>query len=947
MATPVWQPGTIYPTGSIVQPTSPVTPPIPAITNPDFTGSATGWTLTGAIAYDPSVGFGGAGCVRLPGNQPDGVAQNDTEIQIFQGDTISVSCMVQQGASIAGATAGWVELKFYNASDVQVGSTVAGNIVNNGSGGAWGKSQTAVSTAPANTTYARVGIHLTSVADHSHPIWGDHAVIESVNLLSLAGLVYRAVQPGLGTSDSSEPVWPPTVGVQVTDGTVTWEGVLGTRITYIAKPILRSGATEPTWPTQVGENVADGTISWLSGTRQVEQAPNSKVVAITASKVYAADEDIIKYCATINPLDWTSTDDAGYLPSGLNQNGSNDTAVLNIYRASLVSFSSTTFQNWQVDPDPANMSLLDVMEGIGSTWQHAAQPVSKDLFYLGALGVRTVGISAGSTNLVNGDIGMPIDPLVRTAIKSAESNESDVIGLYYPSLGQYWLAFADFPPPDMFVSGLYTDWTTLTNYSGTVSFGNSVGDVSVEWTGGDELPVGATLTVNNTNKTVVLTLPITSAGELGDDFTFSFELVDSLGRDVSATRSVTIALPVFTLSGSLPDWDHATSYASSLSVSNNYGDFTIVSVGGDVLPAGWSIAVDNPNDQVDIGGPADVSYPIGPLDKVITIQDESGRQAVWVGSILVTQIVTLDLVALGASPPARILSTDGMTWSSLATLTNYFGGVSETVPVPGERIICCQGSFARYSDDTINWTIVGLSEAVGSSSPLISVGDSVIAGLSGPGVMRSLDRGLTWDKTVLTKVISALGAIPGLLVALSNITEPGYSTDDGVTFSAFGPRLDTQPEAFSPSGRGYGGAGVVAFGGQMWGGPLGLSAFIPCIAYTSDGINFSYSPVEIVNISTSGNISLLVYGEIAGNPRWIAVSTSGFIYTSTSIAGPWTKSVTVMPTPSCADFNNELFVIGTNDPGSAQIGTTTDGTTITLRTHSMTQGIVTMARLLP
>ena len=130
----------------------------------------------------------------------------------------------------------------------------------------------------------------------------------------------------------------------------------------------------------------------------------------------------------------------------MNQNGSNDTAVLNIYRSALVSFSSTTFQNWQVDPDPANMALLDVMEGIGSTWQQAAQPVAKDLFYLAALGVRTVGISAGSTNLVNGDVGMPIDPLVRASVKEAIADAVEPRGLYYPSLGQYWLSFPESYP---------------------------------------------------------------------------------------------------------------------------------------------------------------------------------------------------------------------------------------------------------------------------------------------------------------------------------------------------------------------------------------------------------------------------------------------------------------------------------------------------------------------
>ncbi len=263
----------------------------------------------------------------------------------------------------------------------------------------------------------------------------------SSNIVGSSGLIYRAVQPSLGTSGNSEPTWPTTLGVQVVDNTVTWEAVTGVRITYEASPILKSGATEPTWPTEIGGAVSDNTISWIAQTRQVTEAPNSKVVAITASKVFAADEDIIRYSATVNPLDWTSENDAGYLPSGLNQYGSNFTAVLNTYRASLVSFSSSTFQNWQVDPDPANMSLLDSMEGIGSIYQQSAQPVAKDLFYLAALGVRTVGISVGSTNLVNGDAGMPIDPLIRAEISTLGLTGYTPRGLYYPSLAQYWLAF--------------------------------------------------------------------------------------------------------------------------------------------------------------------------------------------------------------------------------------------------------------------------------------------------------------------------------------------------------------------------------------------------------------------------------------------------------------------------------------------------------------------------
>jgi hypothetical protein len=70
--------------------------------------------------------------------------------------------------------------------------------------------------------------------------------------------------------------------------------------------------------------------------------------------------------------------------------------------------------------------------------QQAVQPVSDDLFFLAALGVRTVAIAEGTNNLATGDVGVPIDPLVQ-----AEANAVDVepVASYYPGAGQYWLAF--------------------------------------------------------------------------------------------------------------------------------------------------------------------------------------------------------------------------------------------------------------------------------------------------------------------------------------------------------------------------------------------------------------------------------------------------------------------------------------------------------------------------
>ena len=76
------------------------------------------------------------------------------------------------------------------------------------------------------------------------------------------------------------------------------------------------------------------------------------------------------------------------------------------------------------------------MEGIGSTYQQAAHPVANELFYLSPLGVRTVGIAAGTANLAAGDAGAPIDPLVEVALRTVGVRP---LAAYYPNQGQYWL----------------------------------------------------------------------------------------------------------------------------------------------------------------------------------------------------------------------------------------------------------------------------------------------------------------------------------------------------------------------------------------------------------------------------------------------------------------------------------------------------------------------------
>lgn len=432
-----WQPGTLYNPGAIVSPAT--APPVGAQApdNPSFESGDVDWTKDSGWSIVSETGFDGAWSAKFVAAGEDGSIINDFRAPVTPGKLIHATAAISN-SNPSSEGGGAVRLFWYDSSfNLLYAST--GSIVSNTGGSSWTSSSISA-YGPATAAYVSVGAYAYQASGPGHdPIRVDLFVWDYTYAEVPEGLVYKAVQADVGTSANSEPVWPTVVGEQVVDNTVTWEAVLTDRVVWQATPILKSSGVEPTWPPYIGALVTDGTINWQATAREItdEKCPHTAVVAIGASKVFAGDVDIIGYCATINPKDWSSADDAGYLPFGLQTYGSNPVSAMGLYRGNLVAFNAAGFQMWQIDEDPANMALLDAVP-VGCTFPSSLQPVSNDLVFLTQTGIRNIGIAGASTNLQAGDFGKQIDPLVQAKIAAGGTTP---LGLFVPSLGQYWLFF--------------------------------------------------------------------------------------------------------------------------------------------------------------------------------------------------------------------------------------------------------------------------------------------------------------------------------------------------------------------------------------------------------------------------------------------------------------------------------------------------------------------------
>lgn len=171
--------------------------------------------------------------------------------------------------------------------------------------------------------------------------------------------------------------------------------------------------------------------------------PHTAAVIKLASKIFAVGAgigDVVRYCKTGAPRDWTTANDAGFLPTGLNSRGDRKTNALGTYQKKLVALSKDGAQVWVVDPDPTLMKLDDAVENVGTSFPRTVANVAGDLHFLSDYGFRSITTLQLTSNLADVDVGSPIDSLVRPETKVPGVAPKS---FYFYGTGQYICAIGN------------------------------------------------------------------------------------------------------------------------------------------------------------------------------------------------------------------------------------------------------------------------------------------------------------------------------------------------------------------------------------------------------------------------------------------------------------------------------------------------------------------------
>lgn len=173
--------------------------------------------------------------------------------------------------------------------------------------------------------------------------------------------------------------------------------------------------------------------------------PQSGSVTKAASRVFAIGGEVVRYCAAGDARDWTTASDAGFLPTGLQQDTKERASAVGTFQDALVVFFSESAQVWDVAVDPSANQIRKRLFGVGSKYPMSYASFANDLMFLSSYGFRSMNVTSNTDRIDDTDTGVPIDPLVTPDVEYSDAASIafrvDPFGAWIPQLGQYWCVF--------------------------------------------------------------------------------------------------------------------------------------------------------------------------------------------------------------------------------------------------------------------------------------------------------------------------------------------------------------------------------------------------------------------------------------------------------------------------------------------------------------------------
>jgi len=167
--------------------------------------------------------------------------------------------------------------------------------------------------------------------------------------------------------------------------------------------------------------------------------PHSKNFLKMTEKIYGIDapNNQILYTMTSAPKTWTAgagSGDAGNLATGNQAKGSSVPVALGEYQDRLSVFMSDSMQLWNVGAVDTDFGFYKKIGGIGTKYPNSVNEFAGDIVFASKAGFRSIGLQVDTGNLIDNDIGSPIDSIVKPLI----SDTTEILSEYFPTQGQLW-----------------------------------------------------------------------------------------------------------------------------------------------------------------------------------------------------------------------------------------------------------------------------------------------------------------------------------------------------------------------------------------------------------------------------------------------------------------------------------------------------------------------------